>query len=361
MRSTSRLGRTGIEVPTCGFGGIPIGRDHIDDEQAADILRRAIDSGLLLIDTFCNYGRSEIRIGMALKGRREQVTLVTKARSAYEPDAFEEMVELSLKNLDVECIDVLLLKNVDNDACVERVERLVGVVDKMREQGKIRFTGLSAHSPQHAKAALETGLLDVAEVPYNYANRGFESVLDLAAERELGVLTMKPLGGGRLFGEAEKGSPATLDTLVDALSFARSHPAQPVLIPGIGTHAELDRYLEAIPKLRELNAEEKEALAQSALELGEHFCRGCGYCAAVCPAELPIDKILPLADRAQHVRTDNTYKALLKKEFATLDVDLESCQQCRKCVDECPFDLAVPERLQEAFELLRPKQRGTAK
>ena len=351
MRKLTRLGRTNLSVPVCGFGGIPVGRDDLTDEQGADIVRRAIDSGLTLIDTFSGYGRSEERIGRALKGRRDKVVLVTKARSSLDPGEFAEMIEGSLRTMQVERIDILLLKNLDNDERLGRAQSLVEVLDRFREQGKVGFSGLSAHSPDHACAALDTGLLDVAEVPWNYANRHYEKVLDLAAERDLGILAMKPLGGGRLFPDVPKGGPETLDTLVNALSFAMSHPGSPALIPGIGAEDELDRYLEAIPKLRRLSPEEMDALTESALDLGDEFCRACGYCRQVCPSGIPIDEILPLMDRATHVRTDGTYYQALKRRFAELGLAENPCEECRKCIEECPFKLPVPDRLKEAFDL----------
>ena len=101
-----RLGRTELRVPVCGFGGIPLGRDHLSDGEAADIVRRTIDAGLTLIDTFSGYGGSERRIAMALRGRRDKVTIVTKARSRFAPREFEAMAEESLRTLGVECLDV---------------------------------------------------------------------------------------------------------------------------------------------------------------------------------------------------------------------------------------------------------------
>ena len=350
---TRRLGRTGLVVPAFGFGGIPIGREDIEDAPAADVIRRAIEGGMTLIDTFSGYGRSEARIGMAIRGRRQRVTIVTKAFVSLGAEGFVEMVEGSLKTMGIECIDVLLIKNVDSAAGVQRAAEHAETLAKLRRQGKARFGGLSSHSPEHARAAIEAGFIDVAEVPWNYANPSFEAVLDLAADQDVGILAMKPLGGGRLFGDLpQEGAPESLDTLIDALSFAVSHRAGAVAIPGIGSEAELDRYLEAAPRVRPLTDDQKQRLTVAAMDFGDDFCRACGYCRSVCPAGLPIDEILPLLDRFKHVRTDHTFQSELKRRFAALKLDGAACRECRKCVEECPFDLPIPERLKEALEAL---------
>jgi len=118
-----------------------------------------------------------------------------------------------------------------------------------------------------------------------------------------------------------------------------------------GTRAELDRYLEAIPKACLLSPEEKDELTERAHDLGDSFCRACGYCREVCPAGIPIDEILPLLDRVKHVHTDGTYKQFLKKQFQALGLDSNRCEDCQKCIEECPYNLPVPDRLKEAFQI----------
>jgi predicted aldo/keto reductase-like oxidoreductase len=351
MKLTSRIGRTNLTVPTCGLGGIPLGKDHLTDEEGANLVRRAVDEGLAVIDTFCNYGRSEIRIGKALKGRRDKVTLITKSRCRFEPVKFAEMFEQSLIDLDVEYVDFLLLKNIDDDHSFANIERNMEVLKEFQRQGKVRYAGLSSHNPEFSIKAIQTGYMDVAEVPYNYANRHFEAVLDSAFDHDVGILAMKPLGGGRLFEEMEKGGKGSLETLIKALSFSLSHPSQPVLIPGIGTQAELDRYLEAIPRLEKLSEEAKDMLTEKAVELGADFCRACGYCVSVCPSGIPIDEILPLLDRVKSVRTDNTFKQVLRRNFEALRFNSNSCEECRKCIEECPYNLPIPDKIREAFSV----------
>ncbi len=331
--------------------------------EGAEIVRRAVDAGIELLDTFSAYGRSEWRIGEALKGRRDRVTLVTKARASFTADQFVGQIEGSLKALGVETLDALLIKNVDDDARLENVAGHVATLRRLQAQGKVRFIGLSSHSPHHAMAAIRTGAIDLAEVPYNYANLHFEPVLDLAAEMDVGILAMKPLGGGRLFPGTEKGAPETVETLVTALSFAMSHPSNPALIPGIGSLRELDRYFEAIPRLRRLSPEEKKTLSDAATAFGADYCRACGYCRTVCPGDIPVDELLPLHDRGRYVRTDDTNRQVLRGHYQKLASGAKACIECGRCIEECPFKLPVPQRLKEAaaFFAERPSAPPRAK
>jgi len=103
----------------------------------------------------------------------------------------------------------------------------------------------------------------------------------------------------------------------------------------------------AINKARE----EKDELTETTVDLGADFCRACGYCVSVCPSGIPIDEILPLLDRFQHVRTDDTYKQVLRRNFELLGFDPNSCEECRKCIEECPYNLPVPDKIREAYSV----------
>lgn len=119
------LGLTGIEVSALGLGAGPIGDHRISELDAERLVRTAVELGVTLIDTAPSYGASEERVGRAIRGVRDQVTLVTKAgygvagEADWTPRCLEGGIDLALKRLGTDRIDVLLLHSCSR----ERLER----------------------------------------------------------------------------------------------------------------------------------------------------------------------------------------------------------------------------------------------
>lgn len=104
-----RLGRTGLMVSRVGMGGIPIQRPPFD--EAVRIVEKAIDLGVNFFDTSIGYGDSELRIGKAIEGRRDEVILATKG-SWRSKERANETIEGSLKRLNVDHIDIWQFHNI---------------------------------------------------------------------------------------------------------------------------------------------------------------------------------------------------------------------------------------------------------
>ena len=113
------LGRTGLKVKTLGFGGIPIQR--ISEEDAVKVVRRCYDLGINYYDTARGYTNSEERIGRALEDVREEVVLATKSGRRQAIDLLDEL-EISLKNLRTDWIDVYQLHNVSSHETWELIK-----------------------------------------------------------------------------------------------------------------------------------------------------------------------------------------------------------------------------------------------
>ncbi len=211
------LGRTGIRVSPIGIGTGSLGADPAVadpagvDEFAVATLRTALRSGLNYIDTAPGYrgGASDRRVGMALRdGWRDRVVLATKVGS--HPDrpgdmtgeAAEWVIEQSMEIIGTGFIDVALVHDPSAMAPVLEPGGAVAALERLKEEGKVRAIGLGVQNHEFLRTAIESGRFDVIQSPYDYnlMRTTAEHLLDLAAERGLGVLNASPFLAGLLSG-----------------------------------------------------------------------------------------------------------------------------------------------------------------
>jgi len=214
------LGRTGIEVSEVGYGAWGIGGVQWtggDDDEARRALNLAIDQGLNFIDTALAYGggHSEELVGEVARARKEPITIATKIppknlqwparavplRDVFPHDYIIECTERSLRNLGVETIDLQQL-HVWHDNWADETEWIEALL-KLRQQGKIRYFGLSLNDYQPANAikALRTGHIDAVQVIYNIFEQAPQDELyPVCQELNIGVLARVPFDEGGLTG-----------------------------------------------------------------------------------------------------------------------------------------------------------------
>jgi aryl-alcohol dehydrogenase-like predicted oxidoreductase len=216
-----RLGRTGLSVSEVGYGAWGIGGSMwlgAQDDESVAALHRAIDLGLNFIDTAAVYGNghSEKLVGQVVRERDERIVVASKippknlqwpARPGVDPDeAFpadhiRESTEKSLSNLGLDVIDVMQF-HVWSDEWVGRGSWLEGI-QALRDEGKIRFFGVSINDLQPANAVrlIETGSVDTVQVIYNVFEQAPEDELLAACERnDVGVIARVPFDEGSLTG-----------------------------------------------------------------------------------------------------------------------------------------------------------------
>jgi len=214
------LGRTGIEVSEIGFGAWGIGGVQWtggDDEEAKRALNLAIDQGLNFIDTALAYGEghSERLVGEVARSRKEPIYIATKVppknrewpardvplRQVFTYDYIIECTEQSLRNLGVETIDLQQL-HVWSDNWTDESEWSDALL-KLREQGKVRYFGLSLndYQPWNAIKALRQGHIDTVQVIYNIFEQAPEDELyPVCQELNIGVIARVPFDEGGLTG-----------------------------------------------------------------------------------------------------------------------------------------------------------------
>ncbi len=228
-----RLGRTGLLVSEVGFGGAHVAT--LDEGEEA--LFRAFSLGINFVETGRLYGESEYLIGRALRRLGEgapPVCVASKTLKRTRDGALNEL-ERSLAHLGLDCIDIYQLNDVDEESWAQVMAgggALEGL-QEAREQGLVRFVGLTSHSAQVLRRAVESGRFDTIEAAYSPFNRRGEAVIRLAHRRDVGVIGMKPFGGFGMLGSlkaspfAEALSPDTL------LRYALSNRHLSVVIPGM--------------------------------------------------------------------------------------------------------------------------------
>lgn len=207
------LGDTGLIVSPLGLGTVKLGRDQgvkypngftiPDDAAARALLDQARALGINLIDTAPAYGISEQRLGPLLRGQREDWVIVSKvgeefddgqSRFDFSPQHTRLSVERSLRRLETDRIDLVLVHSDGNDVAILRDSGVYETLAQLKREGKIRAFGLSGKTVEGGLLALEHG--DCAMVTYNLAERAERPVLDHAATHGKGILIKKALASG---------------------------------------------------------------------------------------------------------------------------------------------------------------------
>lgn len=222
---TRAFGKTGIEVSILGFGSGSRFLMYAEEDKALEALTRALDLGITYIDTAHSYGdgKSEERIGRLMPQRRNQIILATKL-SARKADAARRQIELSLKRLQTDHLDVLhihALSGPEDLAVIEAPDGVLKALYEAREQKITRAIGITCHaSPSALRTALERHDFDCTQMALNAAmarmaeakggmkatpmsEGGFEELaLPVAVRKKMGIIAMKVFGQDQIVGAA---------------------------------------------------------------------------------------------------------------------------------------------------------------
>lgn len=209
------LGRSQLQVSEIGFGSWAIGGSGYgptQDEESMDALRAARDQGVNFFDTADTYGQghSEEVLARFLKEfPRGDYVLATKAgwdfyhggsKKNFDPEYIRFACEQSLKRLGLEFIDLYQLHNPSLELIQDGAA--IGELEKLKQEGKIRFIGLSVHKEDEALTAINDGRVDALQVMFNLLDQRMASkVFSEAAEKKIGIIVREPLAHGLLTGK----------------------------------------------------------------------------------------------------------------------------------------------------------------
>ena len=321
------LGKTGLKIARLGFGGIPIQR--IDAPQTKALMELLRQAGVNFIDTARGYTVSEEFLGVGLEGIRQDFILATKSMSRTK-EAMARDIDISLKNLRTDYIDLYQVHNVTPEQ-LEQVMAPGGALEALMEAkaaGKIRHIGVTSHSLDTFRMAVELDWVETFMFPYNIVEDQARELIARCAERNIGFICMKPLAGGAI-------ENATL-----ALRYICANPDVTVVIPGMAAPEELAQNVAAVADTSPLTEQEKQAMEQIRKELGTQFCRRCNYCQ---PCTVGINISGCFLFEGYHKRYGLQQWA--QSRYATLDKTASDCIECGACEERCPYNLPIRQML----------------
>ncbi len=304
----------------------------MDEAGAAVLVDSLVAHGINFIDTARVYTNSEELLGKALEGRREKFVLASKSM-AKTAEAMRADIETSLRDLRTDYIDLYQIHNIAADK-IEAACAPGGLVEALLEakkEGKIRHIGLTAHSLETFRKALELDFVETIMFPYNIVETQGEELIAECQKRNIGFICMKPLAGGAI-------ENATL-----ALRFICQNPAVSVVIPGMATVDEIEMNCTAVGDKNPLTAEEKNGINVIRKELGTNFCRRCNYCAP-CAVGIGIPSVFLFAGYLERYGLE----AWGRERYATLPVKASACIGCGVCETRCPYNLPIREMMKKS-------------
>ena len=324
------LGKTNLTISRLGFGGIPIQR--IDAEGTRTLMHQLKDAGVNYIDTARGYTVSEEYLGYALEGIREDFVLATKSM-ARTKEAMEADIATSLKNLRTDYIDLYQVHNPTPDQ-LKQVVSPGGALEALLEAkaaGKVGHLGVTAHSLDTFKMALEMDWVETIMFPYNIVESQGQDLIHACAEKNIGFVCMKPLAGGAI-------EDATL-----ALRYICANPDVTVVIPGMADPKELEQNIAAVADTSPLTEEEQKKFQAVRDDLGTQFCRRCNYCQP-CTAGIGISNVFLFQGYLRRYGLGDW----AKNRYSALEKKASDCVDCGLCESRCPYNLPIREMLKAA-------------
>ena len=337
------LGKTGLKVTRVGFGCMVT--------SDASVIERAADIGINYFDTSRGYqhGNNERLVGAALKDKRQNIYLSSKTDGKTKQDALAEL-DKSLSELGTDHLDIWYLheKNSPSDLPDELFE----AQQIARQQGKIRFAGVSTHnSNEMIPFLVRKGATDVVLATFNFTmEKDVSEAMAQANTAGLGVVAMKVMAGGlrKVKPDDPVGDKLKREgAMLAALKWVLNDPHVHTTIPGMTDMDQLEENLKATSE--PFSPQEEQLLARRLDVIPPLYCRMCGECDGHCA------KGLPVADVLRYVMYADGYGQfeLGRDHFKQLPAELASvrCGDCPTCTVECRFGVKVQQRLSRAQEI----------
>jgi predicted aldo/keto reductase-like oxidoreductase len=342
------LGKTGIKLPVINMG--------VMNTNNPNLVKVALDSGMVMLDTAQTYqrGQNEGMIGEVLKGRpRDSYILATKARLPSDQktgfyteeateNAFLKKVDVSLKNLGLDYVDIYYHHNVAKRESA-LYEPILKALEKVKKEGKVRFVGITTHmnEPEVIQAAVDSKVYDVVLTSYNFQQKHYaevRSAITRAAQAGIGIVGMKAIRGGNRQTPTVKNSGA-------ALKWVLQDPNVSTTVPGFTTFDEMNVDLAIMQEITLTDPEKKDLQKEASLH--GLYCQGCGQCLGQCPEHLPIPDLM----RAYMYTYAYRNLAHAQETLLSLNLPTEVCEDCGQCPVKCSIGFDVSSKIRDVVRL----------
>lgn len=371
-----KFGKHDFDVSLLGFGCMrfPTVKDpnsrvgEIDEAKAVEMLRYAIDNGVDYIDTAYTYHgeKSEVLVGIALQdGYRERVKVATKLPmwKLQSREDCDEILQEQLNRLQTDQIDMYLLHALSRDSW-EKAKKynVLEFLDQAKADGRIKYAGFSFHDDLSVfKEIVDSYDWDFCQIQLNYMDENYQAGVEglrYAAERDIAVVIMEPLRGGKLAKDMPEEIQAMWDeaeikrTAADwAFRWVCNFAEVKVVLSGMGTMDEVKANIATMSDAYPNSLTEDElAIIKRAqqffLDRTKVKCTDCRYCLP-CPEGVEIPRVFSIWNNAVIYNRPGEgkweYGGLVKN-----DKDASKCVGCGQCESVCPQNLLIIDLLKEA-------------
>ena len=330
-----RLGDKDVYLSAIAMGGLVMndnGESH----------HYAIDHGCNIVHISNGYlgGKSIKVLGKVMKTKRDKVYIALKdnffSDADYKAGKLGKIDEM-LKILNTDHVDFLMFNRHKVDKAANPYLR--EAFEKLRDQGKVRFMGLTCHSEVKGvmQAAIDSGFYDLLNPVLNQPSLvAIDAQLNAAKAKNIGVMGMKTM----------KGLGNKRDLEAAYLKKVLAHPGVTNIVKGIGSREQFDAYLAAAGAALSLN--EDDELYRHAQANRTENCMMCDACHHVCPQGIEISTVLRCIDYYLGEQNDTR---LARETYRELDPARRwniACRDCHICEEACPNDIKIVQRLENA-------------
>ena len=348
-----------VSILGMGTMRLPLNGTNPDIDSSISLLKTAMSKGINLFDvgTFYGNGQCEEVFGRCIEGTPRDKLILTGKNSSHQNNSVDWTASLynTLHLFHSDHLDLYLLHFLtwDKWSSYFLQKNILQQVTDTHKNGLFRFLGFSSHDkPDNVRKLIDTDLFSAVILPFNLLNRSYETVMQYAFDKGLGVIAMNPLAAGVL---------ATSDLYLSAfqdeyqkqlashaLNFVLSQPFIHCVLSGMETEEIIDENCNTVEQKR-LSEEDISVLNESleSEKVNRYIpCTGCQYCLP-CPQGIDIPKIIGFMNQYSIVHRQRVYH----REYSLLPVTAECCIDCNSCVEKCTYHIPIPRIMGRAAEL----------